>query len=382
MREVYKMKILILGAGFGGLEIATTLSEALGSQVDVTLIDKSDSFVFGFSKLDVMFGKEIASAVRHPYSQINKPGLKFIKANIRSIDPVTRSVETDAGRFEADIMVVALGADYNPSATPGLAEAGYEFYSFEGAFALRETLQEFQGGNVVVGVASAPYKCPPAPSEAALLMHDLLTSRGLRDKSTISLVIPFGIPIPPSPGASEKLVSTFKERGIDWYPDMSVTRLDEDRRVAVLSDGSELPFDLFLGIPVHVAPAVVLESGLCVDGWIPVDSFTLETTYPNVYAVGDVTSVGTAKAGVFSEGQGKIVAKRIIDRIRSQSENVQYDGRGLCYIEFGKGVVGQVDVVFLKGERPHGEFEGPTHEIADDKVEFGSSRVRRWFGNP
>ena len=212
------------------------------------------------------------------------------------------------------MLVVALGADLDPAATPGLVEAGHEFYTVDGAFAARDVLDAFDGGRVIVGVTSTPFKCPPAPSETALMLHDFLVERGLRDASQISLVMPLGVPIPPSPAASQALLAAFAERGIDWYPERLVRSLDPQRRVAVLADGAEMPFDLFLGVPVHRVPAVVAESGMCVDGWIPVDPLTLETTYPDVYAVGDVTSVGTPKAGVFSERQASVVADRIIAR--------------------------------------------------------------------
>ena len=309
------MKILILGAGFGGLELATRLSDEVGDMAEITLIDKSPGFVFGFSKLDVMFGKHTSESVFHPYGAIAKPGVRFVQATIRSIDPERKSVTTDAGEFEADVLVIALGADLDPSATPGLVESGHEFYTVPGAFALRDVLESFEGGNVVIGVTSTPFKCPPAPSETALLMHDFLTRNGRRANSQISLVMPLGVPIPPSPGASAALLAAFQEREIEWRPERMVTALDGDRGVAVLNDDETLPFDLFLGVPAHKAPSVVVEAGLTVDGWIPVDPHTLKTAFPDIYAVGDVTSVGTPKAGVFAEGQASIVADQIIARI-------------------------------------------------------------------
>jgi sulfide:quinone oxidoreductase len=376
------MRVLILGAGFGGLELATKLSEALGSEIEVDLIDRSAGFVFGFSKLDVMFGKTTADHVVHSYDSYAKPGVRFTKTTIRSINMEGRSVVTDAGSFDADIMVVALGADVDPSATPGLLEAGHEFYTAQGAFALREVLQSFEGGNVVIGVTSLPFKCPPAPSETALLMHDLLTEKGCRDDSDISLVMPLGVPIPPSPEASRMVLKAFEDRGIHWHPEKLVARLDAERKVAQLNDGGEMPFDLFLGIPVHKVPAVVKDLDLSVDGWIPVDPLTLETQFPNVYAVGDVTSVGTPKAGVFSEGQASIVADQIIARTRTGYAPSTYDGRGICYLEFGAGAVATVDVTFLSGAAPVGTFDGPSAALAAHKAEFGRSRVQRWFNRP
>jgi len=207
------VRVLVLGAGFGGLELTTRLSDELGDDADIVLIDKADGFVFGFSKLDVMFGRTTPQAVRHPYRDLMKPGVRFVQAPIRSIDPVRRRVETDVGVFDADVMVVALGADLDPSATPGLAEAGHEFYTVDGAFAARDVLHSFGGGRVVVGVTSTPFKCPPAPSETALMLHDYLVARGMRAASEISLVMPLGAPIPPSPAASQALLAEFAERG-------------------------------------------------------------------------------------------------------------------------------------------------------------------------
>jgi sulfide:quinone oxidoreductase len=374
------MRVLILGAGFGGLELATALDDALGADVEVTLVDKADGFVFGFSKLDVMFGRASADHVVHRYAERVPTGVRFVQATVRSIDPVARRVETDAGPLDADVLVVALGADLHPEETPGLLEAGHEFYTVAGAFALRDVLASFPGGNVVVALTSTPFKCPPAPSETALLVHDLLRRRGLLDVSTVSLVMPLGAPIPPSPSASEALLAAFAARGIAWHPDTLVRSLDPDRRVAVLADGRELPFDLFLGVPVHRAPAVVLESGLAADGWIPVDPLTLRTRFENVYAVGDVTSVGTPKAGVFAEGQASVVAAQLVARARGGSTAPTYDGRGTCYLEFGGGEVGKVDVTFRSGQQPTGALEGPSLALAADKAAFGTDRIRRWFG--
>ena len=374
------MRVLVLGAGFGGLELTTRLSEEFGDDIDVTLIDKSEGFVFGFSKLDVMFGRTVGDAVTHPYRDIVKPGVRFVHTTIRSIDPTNRSVETDDGNFSADIMVVALGADVHPGDTPGLVEGGHEFYTVAGAFSLREVLANFKGGRVVVGVTSTPFKCPPAPSETALMMHDFLVERGLRDASDISLVMPLGVPIPPSPAASEALLTEFAARSINWMPAQLIVRLDPATKIAHTADGTEIPFDLFLGVPVHRAPAVVEASGMCVDGWIPVDPLTLATRFDDVYAVGDVTSVGTPKAGVFAEGQASVVAEAIIARMRHEQTTVEYDGTGICYLEFGHEQVARVEVTFLAGQAPAGIFEAPSTELAAVKVEFGASRIQRWFG--
>jgi sulfide:quinone oxidoreductase len=373
------VRVVILGAGFGGLELSTLLSEAFGEQLDITLIDKNDAFIFGFSKLDIMFGRKTPDAVRLSYRDIAKPGVCFRQEAITEIDPEARRVTTTNGTYDADVLVIALGADYDLHATPGLTEGGNEFYSVPGATRLRDVIPTFAKGRAIVGVTSTPFKCPPAPSEAALLLHDHLTARGVRADCEISLVMPFGIPIPPSPDASQALLAAFSERGIRFVPDRLVRALDPARRVAILDDMSEMPYDLFLGIPKHCVPAVVAATGMTVDGWIPVDRKTLKTRFANVYAIGDVTSVGTPKAGVFAEGAARTVAAAIIADVRGNHAASAYRGLGSCYIEFGEELVGRVDVEFLAGP-PTGSFYEPSTPLVEEKHHFGASRRARWFG--
>ena len=205
-----KTRITILGAGFGGLELSTRLSEAMADQVEVTLIDKSDAFVFGFSKLDVMFGHAELNAVRLPYSNFIKPGVRFLQQTVTAIDPATKRVTTNAASYDANYLIIALGADYDMDATPGLAEAGNEFYSVAGAEKVRNLLPSFTKGRAIIGVSAAPYKCPPAPSECALLLHDYLTQRGVRGQCEITMVMPWANPVPPSPDTSKALLSRLR----------------------------------------------------------------------------------------------------------------------------------------------------------------------------
>ena len=372
------MRVLVLGAGFGGLELATTLSQAGRDDLEVVLIDKSNTFVFGFAKLDVMFGRTTADAVRIPYRGFDKRGVRVLRETITAIDPTARRVTTDAGVHSADILVVALGADYDLAATPGLAESGDEFYSVAGAERLAQILPTFSRGRVVIGVCDAPFKCPPAPSEAALLLHDHLTARGVRDACEISLVIPFGTPVPPSPDTSAALLAAFAERGITFIAARRVAALDGARGVVVLDDESELRYDLFLGVPKHRAPDVVIASGMTEEGYIPVSSRTLETRFPGVYAVGDVATIGVPKAGVFAEGAARVVAEAVLAMLRGDRPD-PYDGRGSCYVEFGAGRVGRVDIDFLSGPIRTGTFNAPTADLVAEKEHFGTSRRARWF---
>lgn len=373
-------RVLILGAGFGGLEIATLLSEGSNGELDITLIDAGEGFVFGFSKLEVMFGREEVEDVLIPYAKLDKPGVRWVKERITAIDPANRRATTEGGVYEGDAMVIALGADYDIEGTPGLAEAGHEFYSVAGAERLAPILTTISEGRIVVGVCDAPFKCPPAPSECALLLHDELVARGVRDRCEIAFVIPFQRPVPPSPETSEALEAEFAARGIELIPGRRVSALDGERHMVMLDDGSEVPFDLFLGVPKHRAPDVVIDSGITVDGYVPVDPATLRTEFPGVYAVGDVATAGVPKAGVFAEGAGRIVAQALLAEFRGAESPGRHLGQGTCYIEFGGGRVASVDIDFLSGPERTGTFNPPSADQVARKLDFGSSRRARWFG--
>jgi sulfide:quinone oxidoreductase len=375
-----KLRVLVLGAGFGGLEIAATLSERIGDSLDLILIDKNESFYFGYSKLDVMFGRKSANSVKHSYSLIKKPGVQFRQETITSIDPVARRVTTRSGAYTADVLVIALGADYNIGATPGLAEAGYEFYTFEGAERVRDMLPTFIKGHVIVGVCSFPFKCPPAPSETALLLNEFLVRRGVRKNCEISLVVPFELPIPPSYGTSKALLKAFRKKGINYIPDMMVGSIDANRKVAELDDGREMPFDLFLGIPEHCVPGVVEESGLVYDEWIQVDRHSMLTHFPHVYAIGDVANAGIPKSGSFAVGAARSAAESIIAKYEGQEFSNAYNGVGSCYVEFGEGKVGRADVDFFSKPYATGIHRGVSRALAKEKRSLGERNKARWFG--
>ena len=373
-------RVVILGAGFGGLELASRLSNELADDVDVTLIDQNDAFVFGFAKLDVMFGRRTMDEVRIPYRTIAKPSVTFRRESVVSIDPERRRVVTDADEYDADVLVVALGADLAPEATPGLDACGHEFYSPEGAARVSDILSSFTGGNVVIGVLGGFFKCPPAPYETAFMLHDYLSRQGVRGVSTIHLVTPMPKPIPISDETSTAIIELLDARDIRHSHSSLITRLDPEAKVAHVGDGQALPFDLFLGVPVHCAPPVVVEAGLTEDGWIPVDPATFATRFPDVYAVGDVTSAPVPRAGVIAEGEASTVADVLIDRIKGGPSPVPFAGEVICYIEMGDGTIGKVDVNFLSGPVPTARFAPPSLEAADDKRAFAATRRERWFG--
>jgi sulfide:quinone oxidoreductase len=371
-------RIVVLGAGFGGLEVASVLSEELGGDAEITLIEKGEAFVLGYSKLEVLFGRASLDEVSLPYSAIARPGVRFVRETVTAIDPAARRVGTDGGEYEADHLVIALGADYDYDATPGLTEAD-AFYARAGAVKLAGVIPTFEAGHAVVGVCGVPYKCSPAPSECALLLHDDLVRRGVRDRCEITYIVPAPNPVPPSPDAAGALLAAFAERDIKFLPGRRIASLDRERGAAALDDGTEVSYDLFLGVPKHTAPQVVLDAGLAVDGFVPVDPGTLATSHPGVYAIGDCATAGVPKAGAFAEGAGRAVAERLIADIRGDPSPEPYRGAGACYVEFGAGLVGRVNITVVDGKQS-GTFSGPSTALAADKHTFGATRRARWFG--
>jgi sulfide:quinone oxidoreductase len=378
---VEKRHVVILGAGFAGLELSARLSESLADEVRVTLVDQNDAFSFGYSKLDVLFGRKATKDVLLHYADISKEGVEFRRERVVSIEPETRRVTTDRQSYDADVLVVALGAEYDFAATPGFEEGGFEYYSLAGAERLRDALPEFESGTILIGILGHPYKCPPAPFEGALLLHDYLVRRGIREAAEIRVIGPMSAPVPITKGVSQSILDALGKRGIEYVPSRHIVEVDPHDKSLRLASGGTVPYDLFVGIPVHRVPEVVEASGLAVDGWIPVERTNLATRFADVYAVGDVAGAPVAKAGVFAESAAAVVADDIAARLHGDALQRPWDGAGSCFIEFGGGAVGKVEANFLGGPAPTARLVGPSPELAAEKHAFGATRRERWFGH-
>ncbi len=380
--RLVKKHVLILGAGFGGLELATRLSESYGDAVRVTLLDRNDSFFFGFSKLEVMLGRQSSEDVRLYYRDIAKDGVEFRQETITGIDPANRRVTTDTRSYDPDFFVVALGADYDMGATPGLREGGFEYYTLTGAERMRQALDAFDGGKVLISVLGQPFKCPPAPFEGAFLLHEHFTQQGIRDSVQMTMTFPMQRPVPVTAAVSQMFRDGLVDRGIEERPQQVVTSIDPAKNEARLASGETLPYDLFIGIPVHRAPDPLPASGLSANGWVPVDQSNLRTHYSGVYAIGDVcTGPRTVpKAGIFSEAAARVVADDIAATISGGQPPAPFGASGICYAEFGDGHVSKVEVNFLSGEAPAAQPYAATLAHAAEKDAFAATRRARWFG--
>jgi sulfide:quinone oxidoreductase len=328
-----------------------------------------------------MLGRQSADDVRLHYREINRDGVDFRQETVIGLDPATRRVTTDAGVYDADFLVVAMGADYDMDATPGLEVGGFEYYTVAGAERLRDALADFEGGRVLVSVLGQPFKCPPAPFEGAFLLHEYFTQRGIRDSVQMTSTFPMQHPVPVTGEVAQMFRDALAARGIEELPQHLVTSIDPATRTAQVAGGTTLPYDLFVGIPIHRAPDPLAASGLASTAGTRRPEQP-RTPFPQVYALGDVCSGPRTvpKAGIFAESAALVVADDIAASIAGGEPPAPYGGSGVCYAEFGDGLVGKVEVNFLSGPEAAAERFEPSRDYAAEKEEFGATRRARWFG--
>jgi sulfide:quinone oxidoreductase len=378
-------KILILGGGFGGLEVATRLREALDENYEITLVDRKDFFSIGFTKFDLMFGRRLPEECKSYYSQLESRGIGFVQVEIDSIDPVSRAVETSKETLEADFLVVGLGVDLAPQDTPGFLESGgHTFYTFEGAQALHPILEDFSKGRILISIFDKPYQCPPAPYEGALQLHHLFEEKGLRQDVQIDVLIPGPMPIPVSARVSQQIEDLLDSMQIGLLKKHKVVEIDAAAQQAVTLDGTRMPYDLFLGVPLHRPPAVVRRSALGEKGWIRVDPSTMRTSFDRVWALGDVVHIpvgdlAVPKAGAFAEDAAATVAADLLQTIQGEGQVDPFQARGTCYLELGGGEVGRIEANFLEHSAPRVALSDPSLEYRPDKEAFETTRIARWF---
>ena len=378
-------RTLILGAGFGGLTVATELRRVLADDNEIVLVDRNEHFSMGLRKLWELVGHATIADGSRSRDVLRERGIRVVREEIHGIDPVTREVETDSGTTEADYLVIALGAVSRPDLVPGLAEHGHDVWDIAGVAPAAEALARFDGGRIVVLVAGAPYPCPPAPYECAFHVHEHLRERGLRDRSEMlaATVQPLLMPNAGREG-SAWMGEQLAQREIDHRTGVEIERVETGR--VVLAEG-ELEFDLLICVPPHRAPAVVKESGLTGEGeWISVDAGTLETSHHRVFAVGDVTQIPLAnklplpKAGAVAELEGARVAGAIAADVLGGPAPPPFDGHGICFIEMGVASAALVDGEFYATPEPRVSIAEPDAAHAAEKRAFESERLERWFG--
>jgi sulfide:quinone oxidoreductase len=377
-------RVLILGGGFGGVATAHALRRRLPPEDEIVVVERRPYFMLGLRKTWALVGRGTLEEGRRPLQALERFGIRVLPGTITAIDPATRAVEVDGRRWEGDAMVVALGAELAPEAIPGFREHALNVYDPQEIPRAMEAVRAFRGGQVMIGIFGAPYKCPPAPYEMAFLLQDFFEARGVRARISVFTPQPMSLPVLGAAGCSV-LEGRLAERGIDFLPNHKATAVEAG---AVVFGERRRPFDLLLGIPPHRCPEVVVRSGLTDGGaWVRVHPRTLETRFAGVYAIGDITEIllpngmPLPKAGVFAEAEGEVVAERIAAVFAGREPEASFSGEGFCYLELGRGEAMLVRGRFLVEPAPEIEITEPSPNYLEEKKRFEAERLRTWFGD-
>jgi len=387
-------RVMILGAGFGGIAASNTLRRLLPMEHEILLIDKSTRFHVGAGKTWIMLGERTYEQISQSTTALLAPGIRFVEANVQGISLSDHTVSVSRESLNWDFLVIALGADLNPAVVPGLAEAAHTFYTVEGAERLKAELEQFSEGDIAILIPKTPFKCPPAPYEAAILLHEAFRRRGLGSKVRVAIHTIEGAPMATA-GAEmgQYIKNELAQRDIAFFPQRLVSRIEPAARCIVFEGGSEARYDLLIAIPPHVAPKVVRDAQLVnQSGWIPVDPKTMHVRQPAearaVYAAGDVTfvplpgrykpDVGLAlpKAGVFAEAHGRIAAQQIAAEILGRPLGEAFDGKGYCFLETGGNRALKADGSFYELPHPIMQKRTPDEAQFRDKLDWVERLLR------
>ncbi len=386
-----------MGAGFGGLTTANLLQKNLSlSSVkhQISIVDSKDYFIMGLVNLWILSGIRTLDDSKIALSRLENKGIRYLNAEVMAIDPVSRTVTIKGNstpRLEYDYLVIALGSEFALEDVKGFLEnGGSNLYDAEQVPKLREKILSLKKGRIVICITSVPYKCPPAPYEASLLINDILVKNGTRDSIDIEIYTPTPIALPVA-GAkvSHEVINLLNDNHVNFHPLHKIKSVSDTKEIE-FENGHRVKYDLLIGIPPHKVPEVIRNSDLVKQGqnWINVDKFSLKTDYQNVFAIGDVNeikvteNVAIPKAGVFAEAQAKVVNQQIIDDIENNKDkrsSSKFDGKGFCFMEVGNKKAGYISADFYNENGPVTLLEPPSKESYEKKINFESSKVSEWL---
>jgi len=376
--------VVILGGGFGGLSAANELRNALlSSQVKITVIDKKDWFMVGFAKLWIINGTRTFENSTGSLNELQKKEIDFIKDEILSINLEEKNVTTKTKEISFDFLIISMGAVLAPQRIPGLEQNGFNLYDHNHLLEIREKLESIESGKIAISIMGIPYKCPPAPFEASLLIDSMLRKRGVRDSVQIDFYSPAPITLPAAGlEVSKQILELVNSEQIVFHNSCKIKSVEFKK---LIFENSEADFDLLLAVPPHIAPKVIYDSGLAkASGFIPIDR-DCKTPFENVFAIGDVTSLTVIenmvvpKAGIFAEGEGITVAKNIISKIQSKEESALFDGKGGCFIESGRNTASIIEVDMFSQPKPTTSLTELTSDNLSKKIEFEKERLSKWL---
>ena len=376
--------VVILGGGFGGLAAANEIRNTLdSSKVKITIIDKKDWFMVGYAKLWIMNGTRTFENSIGSLNELPKKQINFIKDEIIEINPENNFVKTKSENISFDFLIISMGAVLAPEKISGLIENGFNLYDHNQLNEINQKLNKIESGKIAIVIMGMPYKCPPAPFEASLLVDSMLRKRGVRDSVQIDFYSPAPITLPAAgPEVSKKILDLVNSEKITFHNSQKIKRVESKK---LIFENDEYRFDILLAIPPHIAPKVIYDSNLAKEpGFIPIDR-NCKTPFENIFAVGDVTSLSVTdsivvpKAGIFAEGEGITVAKNIISKLESKETSVLFDGKGGCFLESGRDTASVLEVDMFTNEKPSTKLTESTKDNLSKKLDFEKERLSKWL---
>jgi sulfide:quinone oxidoreductase len=379
-----KPRVIILGAGFGGLSAAYALRR-LAPDADLLLVDESPTFMMGLRKLWLLDGRSSRREGTRDRQRLRERGLPFRQTKVSKIDPERRRVSLNGESVSYDYLILALGAQPRVDLVPGNTQGIFNLFSADGAEQIGARLQDFERGRIVIAIAGVPFKCPPAPYEAAFIIDDLMRRTGRRGQVEIEVTTPQPSSLPAAgQAACDAVETTLAARRIRFRSKAAVEQVE--RSSVALAGGTKVEGDMIVLVPPHRPPSVVKESGLTGGSeWVKVNPRTLATAHERIFAIGDLTEMQTGaalpfpKAGVFAERHGEVVAANIAAMIAGRDPQEAFSGEGYCFLEVGGGVASRVQGNFLAAP-PTITVDEPSVEARAAKETFERERLQRWFG--
>ena len=376
--------VVILGGGFGGLAAANEIRNSLNSsKVKITIIDKKDWFMVGYAKLWIMNGTRTFENSIGSLNELPKKQINFIKDEIIEINPKNNFVKTKSENISFDFLIIAMGAVLAPEKIPGLTENGFNLYDHNQLDEIHQKLNKIESGKIAIVIMGMPYKCPPAPFEASLLVDSMLRKRGIRDSVQIDFYSPAPITLPAAgPEVSKQILDLVNSEKITFHNSQKIKHVESKK---LIFENDEYDFDILLAIPPHISPKVIYDSNLAKEpGFIPIDR-DCKTPFENIFAVGDVTSLtvndtmAVPKAGIFAEGEGIIVAKNILSKLESKETSIIFDGKGGCFLESGRDTASIIEVDMFTNQKPTTKLTESTKDNLSKKLDFEKERLSKWL---
>lgn len=389
-------RIVILGCGFGGLCISNILRQNLDPVHEIIVIDKKDFFMMGLTNLWILDGRRTLDDSQFPLKNLEPKGIKFINDIVNEIDVKSKLIKTlnHDVPFQYDFLVIALGAEMTTEIITGFKEFnGFNLYDGESIPALRQKILSLEKGRIAITIMGFPYKCPPAPYESAFIIDRLLrnNNNSKREKIDIDIYFPSEIPLPVAgQQPNQELLSLLEKQDINLFPNFVLEKVDN--HFLYFNNNQKKEYDILIGIPLHFLPPVISKSGLLDkkdDSWMTVDKFTLKTRFDDVFAIGDAIEikinhlVSVPKAGIFAEGQARSVSSQIINKINDikngQNNQINFDGKGYCFMDTGNGKAGFIDTNFYDNNGPITILKSPSLEFYNQKIRFEYQRIKEWL---